>query len=75
MKSEYSHRFSIYYFSYITYRNVNIISYKESFFEEGTSSLCIIMDLADGGDLYQKIVSYKKKGALMPEREVWHYFV
>jgi NIMA (never in mitosis gene a)-related kinase len=33
------------------------------------------MDLADGGDLYNKILSYKKKGSLIPEREVWHYFV
>lgn len=43
-------------------RNLNIISYKESFVEEGTSTLNIVMDLADGGDLYNKIVNYKKKG-------------
>jgi len=33
----------------------NIISYKESFFEDMTSSLCIVMELADGGDLLNKI--------------------
>jgi NIMA (never in mitosis gene a)-related kinase len=44
----------------VNYRNVNIISYKESFYEDATSSLCIIMEYADGGDLYNKIVSYKK---------------
>jgi NIMA (never in mitosis gene a)-related kinase len=38
------------------YRNINIISYKESFYEDATSSLCIIMEYADGGDLYNKIV-------------------
>ena len=32
-------------------RNANIISYKESFIEEVTSTLCIVMDFADGGDL------------------------
>jgi NIMA (never in mitosis gene a)-related kinase len=54
---------------------LNIISYKESFFEDATSSLCIIMDLADGGDLYNKMMEYKKKGSYMPEREVWHFFI
>lgn len=33
------------------------------------------MDYADGGDLYNKILSYKKKGQNMPEKEVWHYFI
>ena len=39
----------------------NIISYKECFLEENPSALCIIMEYADGGDLYQKIVEQKKK--------------
>ena len=30
-----------------------IISYKESFMEK--NNLCIVMDFADGGDLYTKI--------------------
>jgi len=54
---------------------LNIISYKESFYEDATSSLCIVMEYADGGDLYNKILSYKKKGQNMPEKEVWHYFI
>ena len=33
------------------------------------------MEYAGGGDLYNKIISYKKKGSYMPEKEVWHYFV
>ena len=37
----------------------NIISYKEAFLEDEPSALCIIMEYADGGDLYQKIVEYK----------------
>ena len=51
------------------------MSYKESFFEDATSSLCIVMDLADGGDLQSKINQYKRKGAQMPEKEVWRYFI
>ena len=34
----------------------NIIAYKEAFFEDSTSCLCIIMELADGGDIL-KIIS------------------
>lgn len=37
-----------------------IISYKESFVEDGR--LCIIMDYADGGDLYRTISMQKKRG-------------
>jgi len=37
-------------------QNLNIISYKESFYEDATSSLCIVMEYADGGDLYNKII-------------------
>ena len=29
----------------------NIISYKESFMEDRTSTLCIVMEYADNGDL------------------------
>lgn len=39
------------------YRNPNIVSYKESFFEDQSQSLCIVMDYADDGDLDQKITS------------------
>ena len=33
-----------------------IISYKEAFFEDQSSSLCLVMGFADDADLYQKIV-------------------
>jgi NIMA (never in mitosis gene a)-related kinase len=36
----------------------NVIAYKEAFFEESSSTLCIVMELADGGDLYQKIIEH-----------------
>ena len=41
--------------------NRNIIAYKEAFFDEQSSSLCIVMEFADGGDLYNKILMYKKQ--------------
>ena len=33
----------------------NIAAYKEAFFEQGSSSLCIVMEYANGGDLQSKI--------------------
>jgi len=36
-----------------------IIGYKEAFLED-EKYLCIIMDFADDGDLFQKIGKYKK---------------
>ncbi|KAA6403113.1 MAG: putative serine/threonine-protein kinase Nek1 [Streblomastix strix] len=52
-------------------RHPNIIAYRESFIERGL--LCIIMDYADGGDIYQKIQNCK--GKLMDEEEILNYFV
>lgn len=33
----------------------NIVNYKEAFFDEPTQSLCIVMELADAGDIQKKI--------------------
>ena len=30
------------------------------------------MELADGGDLYQKILEHQKKGTFFPEKEIWN---
>ena len=38
--------------------NKNVIAYKEAFFDEASSTLCIVMEFADGGDLYTKIVEH-----------------
>jgi NIMA (never in mitosis gene a)-related kinase 1/4/5 len=32
--------------------NSNIVAYKEAFFEDASSSLCLVMSFADDGDLY-----------------------
>ena len=36
--------------------HINIVAYKEAFFDEDSHSLCIVMEFADGGDLYNKIL-------------------
>jgi len=33
----------------------NVIGYKEAFFEESEGKLCIVMEMADSGDLESKI--------------------
>ena len=32
--------------------NASIVAYKEAFFEDSSSSLCLVMEFADDGDLY-----------------------
>lgn len=44
-----------------SFRHPNIVAYKEAFFEEDSQSLCIIMEYADGGDLYMKIVENTRR--------------
>jgi NIMA (never in mitosis gene a)-related kinase len=53
----------------------NIISYKESFFEDKTSTLCIVMEHADGGDLLQKINQYKNHRKKIDEGVAWSYLI
>jgi serine/threonine protein kinase len=53
----------------------NVVSYKEAFFETTPSALCIVMEYADGGDLYEKIKQLKKKGARFSEEQIWNIFI
>ena len=56
-------------------RSTFVISYKEAFIDENDKSLCIIMEYADKGDLYQKIVQFKKLKYLIDEVDVWRIFI
>lgn len=51
------------------------MQYKEAFLIENPSALCIVMEYADGGDLYEKIVEHKKKGTYFEEGDVWEIFL
>ncbi len=46
-------------------RHPYIITYRESFMDK--KFLCIVMDYADGGDMYKKIEYQKKVQKLIPE--------
>jgi len=52
----------------------NIAGYKEAFMEESTSTLCIVMEFADGGDLQSKINERKRTNSHMKETEIWSIF-
>ena len=52
-----------------------VISYKEAFIDETEPSLCIVMEYADKGDLYQKITHFKRMGYNFDELDVWKIFI
>ncbi|CAD8089407.1 unnamed protein product [Paramecium sonneborni] len=54
-------------------RHPYIITYRESFMEK--KCLCIVMDYADGGDLYGKIAKQKELGILFSEEQILDWFV
>ena len=38
----------------------SIVAYKEAFFEDNSQCVCLVMEFADDGDLYQKIMKQQK---------------
>jgi len=52
-----------------------IIGYKESFIDETDQTLCIIMEYADDGDLFQKIKLYIKNNTIFMEEDIWRIFI
>jgi NIMA (never in mitosis gene a)-related kinase len=55
--------------------NEFVVSYKDAFIDETSQSLCIIMEFADDGDLFQKICHHQKKGTYIAEKEIWSIFI
>ena len=53
----------------------NIIGYKEAFIDEKANTLCIVMELADQGDLLSKITKNKAKFYNFRETEIWNALV
>ena len=53
----------------------NIIAYKEAFFDQSDNSLCLIMEFADSGDLWQKIQRCIKRSTRLSEKTIWSIFI
>lgn len=53
----------------------NIISFKEAFFEESENCLCLVLEYADSGDLYQRIQKCIKRRVHLSEKLVWSIFI
>ncbi|CAD8042830.1 unnamed protein product [Paramecium primaurelia] len=51
-------------------KNPYIISYKEAFIDVNSNSLCIVMELADNGDLFQQIQKCAKTNTTMSENDI-----
>lgn len=54
-----------------SYNHPNIIAFKEAFIDESANSLCIVMELAEGGDILKKIDAHKQRRTHFPEQEIW----
>lgn len=54
-------------------RHPYIVTYRESFMDR--RCLCIVMDFADGGDMYSKIAKQKQTGKQFNEEQVLDWFV
>ena len=52
-----------------------VISYKESFIDEADQTLCIVMEYADEGDLFQKITLFKKLHTNFEENDAWKIII
>ena len=53
----------------------NVIGYKEAFWNDKESSLNIVMEYADDGDLQTKIHKMKKEGGMFNENLIWSYSI
>ena len=53
----------------------NIIGYKESFFEDNSDTLNLVLEYADDGDLQSKIFYHKKLKCYFKEKIIWSYFI
>lgn len=49
----------------------NIIGFKEAFLDDNLSTLCIVMEYAENGDLYNLINKHKSQKTRIAESQIW----
>jgi len=52
-----------------------VVNYKEAFLDEKDSTLCLVMEYADRGDLANRIKQQKKRGKYFNEKDIWRVFI
>lgn len=55
--------------------HINIIGYKEAFFDEISRTMNIVMELADDGDILSKIKSYTQSKMYLKENIIWSILI
>ena len=58
-----------------SYEGEHIVRYKEAFYDELSSTLCIVMEFAQKGDLLKIIKEKQKKAGKFDEEEIWKALV
>jgi len=53
----------------------SISAYNEAFVDDHSASLCIVMEYADDGDLFQKITNHQASKSYIKEEEIWRIFI
>ena len=56
-------------------KNKYVVGYKEAFLDESDSTLCLVMEYADRGDLSKRINEQKSKGKYFNEKDIWRIFI
>jgi NIMA (never in mitosis gene a)-related kinase len=51
----------------VSFSHPNIIGYKESFIDDQTSTLCVVMEHADAGDILSKVNEQIRRSTTFPE--------
>ena len=52
-----------------------VVNYKEALLDGKDSTLCLVMEYADKGDLSKLIAEYKKSNEHFTEKEIWKIFI
>lgn len=53
----------------------NVIAFKEAFIDDAKEFLFLIIEYADGSDLYQRIKDKQKENMYFDEKEIWRVLV
>ncbi|CAI2360684.1 unnamed protein product [Moneuplotes crassus] len=56
-------------------KHTNVIAFKEAFIDDKQEFLCLVLEYADGADLYQKIKEKVKQNEYFEEEQIWRVLI